>query len=89
MLRELFLALIMTVFSVTVWASPVNVNQADAQTISNALKSIGLVKAQAIVDYREQHGAFKSLAELTNVKGIGIRTVEMNADNILLEEPKP
>lgn len=89
MLRKLFLGLIMAVFSVTVWASPVNVNQADAEAISVSLKSIGLVKAQAIVDYREQHGAFKSLAELTNVKGIGIRTVEMNADNILLEEPKP
>lgn len=89
MLRKLILALLMTLSSFAVWASPVNVNQADAEAISASLKSIGLVKAQAIVDYREQHGAFKSLAELTNVKGIGIRTVEMNADNILLEEPKP
>ena len=89
MLRKLILALLITLSSFAVWASPVNVNQADAEAISASLKSIGLVKAQAIVDYREQHGAFKSLAELTNVKGIGIRTVEMNADNILLEEPKP
>lgn len=89
MLKKLLLGLMALVFSAGVWAAPVNVNQADAQTISNSLKSVGLVKAQAIVDYREQNGEFKSLAELTNVKGIGIRTVEMNASDILLEEPKP
>ena len=34
------------------FAGPVNVNTADAETISAELKGIGLAKAQAIVDYR-------------------------------------
>ena len=35
------------------------------------LKGIGHKKAQAILAYREQVGDFKSLQELTNIKGIG------------------
>ena len=65
-------------------AGPVNINTADAETISTELKGIGLAKAEAIVAYRKQHGPFKSRAELTAVKGIGARTVEINRDNILL-----
>ena len=70
------------------FAGPVNVNTADAETISAELQGIGLAKAQAIVAYRKQHGPFKSRAELTQVKGIGARTVEINRDNILLREAK-
>lgn len=66
-------------------AGPVNVNTADAETISNALQGIGMAKAQAIVEYRETHGPFKSLDDLTLVKGIGERTVEINRKDILFE----
>ena len=69
-------------------AGPVNVNSADAATISAELKGVGLSKAQAIVAYRDQHGPFKSRADLTAVKGIGARTVEINRDNILLGDGK-
>ena len=66
-------------------AGPVNVNTADAETISNELQGVGMTKAQAIVEYRENHGPFKSHDDLTLVKGIGVRTVEINRENILLE----
>ena len=65
-------------------AGPVNVNTADAATISEALKGVGLDKARAIVEYRRKHGPFKSADELSLVKGIGDRTVELNRDNILV-----
>ena len=48
-------------------AGPVNVNTADAATISAELQGIGLAKAEAIVAYREQHGPFKTRADLTAV----------------------
>lgn len=68
-------------------AGPVNVNAADAATLSAELKGVGLSRAQAIVDWRTAHGPFQSVEDLAQVKGIGARTVEINRDNILLEAP--
>ena len=56
----------------------VNINTADAETLSAALKGIGLKKAQDIVAHREQHGQFETLNELTDVKGVGAGTVAKN-----------
>jgi competence protein ComEA len=64
------------------WAGPVNVNTADAETISAELKGIGLSKASAIVEYRQKHGPFRNADELSLVKGIGERTVEINRSDI-------
>ena len=63
-------------------AGPVNVNTADAETMSTELKGVGLSKAQAIVEYRQKHGSFKSADDLSLVKGIGERTVEINRADI-------
>jgi len=66
-------------------ADPVDINTADAATISAELQGVGMSKAQAIVEYRKTHGPFKSFEDLTLVKGIGARTVEINRANILLK----
>jgi competence protein ComEA len=63
----------------------VNVNEADAASIANTLVGIGISRAQAIVDYREQYGRFYSAEELTAVKGIGQSTVERNLSRISIE----
>jgi len=42
------------------------------------LKGIGHKKAQAIIAYREQVGAFKSVTELIQVKGIGEKILSDN-----------
>jgi competence protein ComEA len=53
------------------WAlATVNINTAGADELK-ALPGIGPAKAEAIVEYRKQHGNFKSVEELKNVKGIG------------------
>ena len=62
----------------------VNLNTADAPTIDRVLLNVGPAKAQAIVDYRKEHGAFKSAEQLALVKGIGLKTVEKNRDRIVL-----
>jgi len=67
-------------------AGPVNINTADAETISSELKGIGLSKAKAIVEYRKKHGPFKSAADLSLVKGIGERTVEINKSDIKVQD---
>jgi competence protein ComEA len=64
------------------FAAPVDINTADATTISQSLKGVGLAKAEAIVEYRQKHGPFKNADELSLVKGIGERTVEINRSDI-------
>ncbi len=48
----------------------VSINQADLQQLMT-LPGIGEVKAQAILDYRTQHGSFSSIDEIKQVSGIG------------------
>ncbi|KAA0244659.1 MAG: helix-hairpin-helix domain-containing protein [Candidatus Brocadia sp. AMX2] len=46
------------------------------------LPKLGEVKAKAIVAYREKHGNFKTLDELSNVNGIGTSIIEAIRDHI-------
>jgi competence protein ComEA len=82
------LPLAAVLFPLMTWAGPVNVNTADAETISAELKGIGMSKANAIIDYRKKHGPFKNADELSLVKGIGERTVEMNRADIRVGSDK-
>ncbi len=54
---------------------PIDVNAATADQLT-ALPGIGPVRATAIVRLREDRGAFGSLEELLDVKGIGPVTLE-------------
>ncbi len=60
----------------------VNINTADAATLSRVLHNVGTSKAEAIVAYREENGAFRSPEQLALVTGIGLKTVESNRDRI-------
>jgi len=55
-------------------AEVININQANVDQLVQ-LPGIGKSKAQAIIDYRTKQGKFKSLGELTQVKGIGDKIV--------------
>ncbi len=86
-LKSLATLLATGLFSIWAWAAqPVNVNAASAEEIAESLKGVGLSKAEAIVSYRNENGSFKHVDELVNVKGIGIRTVDINREYILLAD---
>ena len=73
-----------------VWAfgGPVNVNEADADTIARELRGVGPAKARAIVTYREENGPFETVEDLLKVQGIGHKVLEDNRKDILLEDKK-
>ena len=82
------LTLLVACLPLWAFAGPVDINTADAETISAELNGIGMTKAEAIVEYREKHGPFKSPEDLSLVKGIGDRTVELNRANIRVTTAK-
>ena len=68
-------------------AEPVNVNSATAEAIATGMVGIGPAKAKAIVAYREQHGPFKSVDDLLQVKGIGEKTLARNRERVTAATP--
>jgi competence protein ComEA len=59
----------------------VNINTATVEELTT-LSGIGPSKANAIIEYREENGMFKSIDELVNVTGIGEKSLEKIQDDI-------
>lgn len=59
----------------------ININSATVEEL-DSLSGIGPTKAQAIVDYRNQNGPFRSIDDLLNVPGIGAKTLDTIRDQI-------
>ncbi len=73
----------------TALAGPVNLNSADATTLAKELDGIGPAKAQAIVEYRQKNGPFRSPEDLLKVDGIGEKVLEQNRANLRLSGAGP
>lgn len=59
----------------------VNINTATAEELET-VTGIGPVLAQAILDYRAEHGDFQTLDELLEVRGIGSAKLDAMRDEI-------
>lgn len=59
----------------------ININKATVEELMT-IPGIGQTKAQSIVDYRNENGKFKSVDELTNITGIGVKTLEKLRDKV-------
>ncbi|MDU1951256.1 ComEA family DNA-binding protein [Atlantibacter hermannii] len=62
----------------------VSINTASADELAAALNGVGMKKAQAIVNYREENGPFNSIDDLKQVPGMGNSLVERNLARIKL-----
>lgn len=67
---------------VSVEVEQVNINHADANTIARVLDGVGLSRAEAIVNFREEYGDFVDVEDLLLVRGLGEVTLRNNQDRI-------
>lgn len=91
MKKLLFVLLVACGLASPAWAA-VDINKATPSQLES-VKGIGPAKAKAIVEYRDKHGAYKSLDELANVKGFGKASVaklkgELSVDGKAEEKSK-
>ncbi|MDE6579326.1 MAG: helix-hairpin-helix domain-containing protein [Ruminiclostridium sp.] len=61
----------------------ININTASKEELMT-LSGIGEVIAQRIIDYREEHGNFRSVEEIKKVKGIGEARFNSIKDHIIV-----
>lgn len=69
------------------WAfavEPIDINTASSKELQQ-LQGVGPVIAERIIIYRETHGAFRSLSELTSVRGISTNVIEKNKTVLAFE----
>ena len=86
-MKKLFLPLtFLLITSLSTYAAPVDVNTANAEVLAESLAGVGPKIAEAIVEYRKEHGPYQSVNDLLNIKGIGPKVLEKNKNDILLGE---
>jgi competence protein ComEA len=84
-IKSLLAAVLFAFASLSAFAAePVNINTADARELADTLNGVGPAKAEAIIAWREANGPFESVEQLAEVRGIGLRTIELNRDVITL-----
>jgi competence protein ComEA len=69
---------LLAITSTTFASEKINLNKANALELVHIVKGIGIKKAQAIVTYRNKHGEFKTIDELSNVPRIGKKFIVTN-----------
>jgi competence protein ComEA len=72
---------ILFAFAAHASAQSVNLNTADATQLAS-LNGVGEAKAEAIIAWRQANGPFRSVEQLAEVKGIGLKTVEKNRERL-------
>lgn len=81
MLSACMVALSITSFSVyakdpvVIAANKADINVTDLKTLQK-VPGIGKRKAKTIIEYRQQHGPFTSMADLHKIRGLSPRIIE-------------
>lgn len=86
-MKKSFVMLCMLVGLISSAWAVVDINTA-TQSELESVKGLGPAKAKAIIEYREKHGAFKSVDDLANVKGLGKASVAKFKGDLNVAETK-
>ncbi len=86
-MKRLALTVIAFFAASSVAFAKLDVNTA-TQAELEAIKDLGAVKAKAIIDYREKHGAFKVIKDLEKVPGLDATTVKKIRHDVIVQEPE-
>jgi competence protein ComEA len=81
MLKNIFGSIVLVLFLFVSAFAAINLNTADKAALES-ISGIGPAKANAIIEYREEHGSFKSVDELLNVKGVGPKMLKNIKDQV-------
>lgn len=81
-LKSTVTALVLLACGAVFAAEPVNINTAGAEALAEAINGVGLKRAEAIVEYRNQNGPFKSVDELVQVQGVGEKSLEKSRERL-------
>ncbi len=82
--RAVLMVLCMACVAPLAQADKVDINKADVAALQENLNGVGPAKAKAIVDYRNKNGEFKSIDDLTQVKGVGPALIKKNRSDLSL-----
>ncbi len=68
---------------------PVDINTADKEILMATISGVGEKKAEAIIKYREKNGAFESIDELSNVRGVSKMMVDKHREMLTVSGSTP
>ncbi|WP_330110922.1 helix-hairpin-helix domain-containing protein [Methylophaga thalassica] len=88
MLRKSLFALVLSLFLSTSFAfaaDKIDLNTATSEQLQ-MLNGVGPSTADAIIQYRDAHGEFKTVDELTNVKGIGEKKLQQLSEDLMVSK---
>ena len=73
-MKKYCLTIFFVLFLATAAFAKININTATSEELAT-ITGIGPVKAEAIVKHRKENGNFNNINELSEVKGIGDKTI--------------
>ena len=85
-LRKLVVLVLLGLPAAVLAGGEVDINTADKEILMT-LSGVGESFAQKIINYRERNGGFKTVQELTNIRGIGQALVDKNKDILTAGKP--
>ncbi len=85
-IRKLALIVLFALPAISFANELVNINTADKEMLMQ-INGVGEKRAEAIIEYRKANGKFKSVQELTEIKGIGQSLLDKNKDVLTIGGP--